>query len=352
MKSTTTPQSISTDRRRIEAVTRLDVQYLHSDKLPFALAESGAHPMAVMSFGHTIPDPVPCPTIRLDLTQFDGPPLVEVWTSDKPVTMREIAGCSMAMTDDVLIGSICLDEQSGVSLDATTYAGYRDLLQQLRLLGYPHLWRVWNYFPCINDHQDGLERYRRFCVGRHQALTESMIDFPVSLPAATAVGTRSGPLQIVFLAGAQPATHLGNPRQLNAYEYPSDYGPRSPSFARATFTRAEHDIRLYIAGTASIVGHTSRHSGLPMEQTRETIRNLHTVLNHAKHVTGVDLMQSQRRALYKVYVREPHSLPDIRLALQDSPLSTHQLVFLEGDLCRRELLMEIEGLILTELFPS
>lgn len=308
--------------------------------------------MAVVSFGQTLSDPVPCPAIMLDLPQIDGPPLVEVWTSDKPVTMRETAGYSMAMTDDVLIGSIRLDEQSGVSLDAITYAAYRDLLQQLRVLGYPHLWRIWNYFPRINDEQDGLERYRRFCVGRHQALTETLSDFPSSLPAATAVGTQSGPFQIMFLAGAQSATHLGNPRQLNAYEYPQDYGPRSPSFARATITRTEHDIRLYLAGTASIVGHTSRHAGLPMEQTRETVRNLHAVLHQAAHVTGIDLAEMQRRALYKVYVREPDSLPDIRRALQDSPLSAHDPVFLKGDLCRRELLMEIEGLTIAESLPS
>lgn len=332
--------------------TRLDTQYFYPAELPFALAKSGMHPMAVMSFGHTIPEPVPCPAIRLDLPQIDGASLVEVWTADKPVTMCETAGCSMAMTDDVLIGSIRLDEQSGVSLDATTYAGYRDLLQQLRLLGYPHLWRVWNYFPRINDDQDGLERYRRFCVGRHQALTESMADFPTALPAATAVGTRSGPLQIVFLASVHPATHLGNPRQLNAYEYPQDYGPRSPSFARATVTRATHDTRLYISGTASIVGHLSRHAGLPIEQTRETVLNLRAIFNQAKHVTGVDFTKTQRQAMYKVYVRKPDSLPDIRRALQDSPLSAHHLVFLEGDLCRRELLMEIEGLIISESFAS
>ena len=308
--------------------------------------------MAVMSFGHTLPDTLPCPTIMLDLPRIDGPPLVEVWTSDQPVTIRETAGCSMAITDDVLIGSIRIEEQSGLSLDATTYAGYRDLLQQIRTRGYPHLWRIWNYFPRINEDQDGLERYRRFCVGRHQALTESLPDFPSSLPAATAVGTQFGPLQIVFLAGTRPATHLGNPRQLNAYEYPHDYGPRSPSFARATFTRAEHDIRLYIAGTASIVGHLSRHTGLPMEQARETLRNLNAVLNHAKHVTGLDLTVAQRHAAYKVYIREPALLPDIRLALKDLPLSTRDLVFLQGDLCRRELLMEIEGLIISGALPS
>lgn len=308
--------------------------------------------MAVVSFGHPLPDPAPCPAIMLDLPQIDGPPLVEVWTSDKPVTMCETGRSSMAMTTDVLIGSIRLDEQSGLSLDATTYAAYRDLLQQLRVLGYPYLWRIWNYFPRINDDQDGLERYRRFCVGRHQALTESLAGFPTSLPAATAVGTRCGPLQIVFLAGAQPATHLGNPRQLNAYEYPQDYGPRSPSFARATFTRTEREIRLYIAGTASIVGHLSRHTDLPMEQTRETVRNLHAVFNHATHVTGVELAEAQRRAAYKVYVRRPDLLPDIRLALQDSPLSSRDLLFLEGDLCRQELLMEIEGLIIAESLPA
>ncbi len=273
---------------------------------------------------------------------------VEVWTCDRPSQTLEDGGCSVAMNGEFLFGSISLNEQPGIPLDRATYAGYCEMIRRLQDLGYPYLWRVWNYFPRINDDQDGLERYRRFCVGRHQALTETLSDFPLSLPAATAVGTRSGPLQIVFLAGTQSATHLGNPRQLNAYEYPPDYGPRSPSFARATFCRSEGDGLLFIAGTASVVGHVSRHIGLPYEQARESVRNLHSVLAHAKQAVDADLIGAQHRAIYKVYVRKPDSLSVIRKALENSPLSRRDTLYLQGDLCRKELLVEIEGLIISD----
>jgi chorismate lyase/3-hydroxybenzoate synthase len=304
--------------------------------------------MVIVSFGHALPRTFSWPVIVIDLPQIDNHALVEVWTSNRFPQVQEDGDCSIAMNGDFLLGSIHLDEKPGITLDLTTYAGYREMIRRLRDLGYPYLWRVWNYFPRINDEQDGLERYRRFCVGRHQALTETLSNFPFSLPAATAVGTRSGPFQIVFLAGAQPATHLGNPRQLNAYEYPPDYGPRSPSFARATFCRSEDESLLFISGTASVVGHASRHIGLPHEQARETIRNLHAVLAHARHVADADFIRAQHRAAYKVYVRNPGCLSDIRRALEDSPLAGRDVMFLRSDLCRKELLVEIEGLIISD----
>ncbi len=348
MKSTTALRSFLADRRASETAVRLDVKYIDPAKLPSQLATTGVHPIAIISFGYALPQTFSCPVITLDLPQIGGSPLAEVWTCDRPIKIHQDAGCSIAMNGDFLLGSISLDEKPGTSLDITTYVGYREMLRQLCDLGYPYLWRAWNYFPRINDDQDGLERYRRFCVGRHQALTETLADFPSSLPAATAVGTKSGPLQIVFLAGAQPATHLGNPRQLNAYEYPQDYGPRSPSFARATFTRSERECLLFIAGTASVVGHQSRHVGLPNEQTRETIQNLRAVINHAGHAGGLDLIEVQHHVIYKAYVRDPDSLSEIRRVIENSPLRHQRILFLQGDLCRKELLVEIEGLIISD----
>lgn len=348
MKSTTAQQSIMADRRVSETAARLDVTYVEPAKLLLALAEAGTHPMAIVSFGRALAGTFSCPVITLDLPQIEGPPVVEVWTCDRPVQIQEASGCSIAMNGDFLIGSISLGEQPGMSLDATTYVAYSAMLHQLRDAGYPYLWRVWNYFPRINDDQDGLERYRRFCVGRHRALTEALADFPSSLPAATAVGTKSGPLQILFLAGTQPATHLGNPRQLNAYEYPQNYGPCSPSFARATIARSEHERLLCVAGTASVVGHMSRHAGLPKEQTKETIRNLRAVFNQANHAAGFDLIDTQHQAIYKVYVRDSVLLSEIRESIRSSPLSRERILFLQGDLCRKELLIEIEGLIISD----
>ena len=118
-------------------------------------------------------------------------------------------------------------------------------------------------------------------MGRHQALAHRLPDFPASLPAGTAVGTQRGALQIYFLAGAHPATHLGNPRQINAYDYPKIYGPHSPSFARATLCRSEGTTQLFISGTASVVGHQSQHEGRVDMQALETVTNLHALIERA-----------------------------------------------------------------------
>lgn len=336
------------DRKVSEAVARLTVEYVRPAELPAYLASRGVNPLAIIAFDHALPHTYSCSAIVIDLPQIDRTPLVEVWTCDRPTQTCRDAGWSVTMNGDCLIGSISLDEKPSIPLDLTVYMGYGEMVRRLHELGYPYLWRVWNYFPRINEDQDGLERYRRFCVGRYQALAETLAEFPFSLPAATAVGTRSGPLQIVFLAATQPAMHLGNPRQLNAYEYPCDYGPRSPSFARATFTRPESGNLLLIAGTASVVGHASRHVGLPREQTKESLRNLYALMAHAKQVTDTDFLGAQHGAAYKVYVRSLDSFFEIRQAIEDSPLAGREILFLQGDLCRKELLVEIEGLIVSD----
>ncbi|PWT75357.1 MAG: hypothetical protein C5B60_05435 [Chloroflexi bacterium] len=252
------------------------------------------------------------------------------------------------MSRDILFGSISMKEEPDHGLDRTTEMAYGELLQQVRILGFPHLWRTWNYFPRMNEEENGLERYRRFCIGRYQALSEALPDFPSSLPAGTAVGTRSGPLQIYFVAGAYSAVHLGNPRQVDAYRYPDTYGPRSPSFARATFCRSDAATQLFISGTASVVGHESQHRGQVEMQARETVTNLRALIERAECFrTGVEA-GSEPQSSFKVYVRNPDHLGIVRQSLQDPFFLSSRLIYLQGDLCRKELLVEIEGLVTTD----
>ena len=346
MNSAKIPRSLLAERDTSEPSAHVHIDYIERDDISSWLSSTSTYPMALVSFGHTLPQQIPCPLIVPDLPQLDGSPRYEIWTSDLPVRFRTECGISTATNGECLIGSIQIDETPGHTLDTITYRAYREILTRLQDWGYPYLWRMWNYFPRINEDQEGLERYRRFCVGRHQAFSESLYGFPFSLPAATAVGTTSGPLHIMFLAGARPAVHLGNPRQLHAYDYPSEYGPRSPSFARATLVQSEQDGLLFIAGTASIVGHATRHTGQAGEQTRESIHNILAVLDHAGSLQETNKPGMPNHAMYKVYVRDRDMLGEIRRMTERSPLPHHHLVFLQGDLCRKELLVEIEGLLI------
>jgi chorismate lyase/3-hydroxybenzoate synthase len=59
-------------------------------------------------------------------------------------------------------------------------------------------------------------------------------------------------------------------------------------------------------------------------------------------------IRTSHRAIYKVYVRNPDQLISVRQALRDPLLSSSQILLLQGDLCRRELLVEIEGLVTSD----
>jgi len=342
------PPVRSAQRNSISTIHALRVAYVETDRLATFLKSSPSTVLGVVCHERSprrLNDLGAYPIVCLDITQFNGPSLAEVWTSTLPLTYHQADGIHCAMNDEVLFGALQLEESPGTLLDTVTYTAYRRLLAQVRALGYSHLLRVWNYFPHINRESDGLERYRRFCAGRHQALAEGLAGFPHTLPAGTAVGTMSGPLKIHFLASRQPGIHVENPRQVSAYEYPLVYGPRSPSFARASLRQSISGSHLLIAGTASVVGHVSVHIGDPYKQTMEIIQNLNALLTHTEQLHGIARGQWYGQALFKIYIRHPEHVAMIRDILQGQLPSHTQTLYLQGDMCRNELLLEIEGIL-------
>ncbi|MEO6307571.1 MAG: hypothetical protein ABIO96_10320 [Nitrospiraceae bacterium] len=326
----------------------LRMAYVEPSRLEAILKASPSKVLAIVHHDRTPVEPnglAAYPVVCLDLPQFNGPPLAEVWTSTQPVTYHQAEGIHCAMNDEMLLGSLQVEERPGILLDTLTYTAYRRLLVHARALGYSHLLRLWNYFPHINRVSDGLERYQRFCAGRHQALAENLSGFPGTLPAGTAVGTMSGPLKIHFLASKQPGTHIENPRQVRAYEYPLIYGPRSQSFARATLQSSISGSHLLIAGTASVVGHVSAHIGDPHKQTLEIIRNLNALITQTEQLHGITRGQWHGHALFKVYIRHPEHVATIRDILQEQLPSHARVLYLQGEMCRSELLLEIEGVL-------
>jgi len=349
MRDSQTASSPSAAQRVLDPPSQFKVAYVEPAGLTRWLEASGTFPLGVVAFGAaSMPVSLPCPVIDIALPLLEGPARCEVWTSDQPVRFFQDGDMSIGIGGDLLFGSMTAHENADGGLGHTTENAYRRLLCLLRESGFPYLWRIWNYFPRINDEEQGLERYRLFCMGRHQALVDQLPGFPASLPAGTAVGTEDGPLQIYFLAGAHPATHLGNPRQVNAYDYPKVYGPRSPSFARATLCRSDSATHLFISGTASVVGHQSRHVGLADLQALETVTNLRALIDRAQAATPALEPRAKLRSVFKVYVRSAKHLETVRSVLQVPFLTSGHLVYLQGDLCRKELLVEIEGLMTTD----
>jgi chorismate lyase/3-hydroxybenzoate synthase len=332
----------------ISNIHALRIAYVETARLEALLKASPSSVLGIVRYDRSPGQPHGSgayPVVCLDIPQFNGPPLAEVWTSTLPVTYHQAEGIHCAMNDEVLFGALQVEESSSTLLDTVTYTAYQRLLVQARALGFPHLLRMWNYFPHINRESDGLERYQRFCAGRYQALAEGLSDFPRTLPAGTAVGTMSGPLKIHFLAAKQPGTHVENPRQVSAYEYPRVYGPRSPSFARATLRQSISGSHLLIAGTASVVGHMSEHIGESHKQTLEIIHNLNALITHTEQLHGITRGQWYGQALFKIYIRHPEHFATVRDILKEQLPSHTQVLYLQGEMCRSELLLEVEGIL-------
>jgi chorismate lyase / 3-hydroxybenzoate synthase len=288
-------------------------------------------------YGAGNPQPVPWPCIAVDLPVLNRSPCVELWLSHQTVLSSHADGWHIAAGSGISLWSYEL--QPELSLASATARAYQSLAAHLYKTPHQYLLRSWNIIPSIHRHEAGLERYRQFCSGRHDGLLPAMQ--PQHLPAATAVGSAHGTAKIWCLTASAPGVQVENPRQVSAYRYPDTYGPRSPSFARATLWHPDPNQPqiLFLSGTASIVGHRSMHAGDVRAQTIEALRNIDAVQRQA----GIARLDAASQL--KVYVRTASDYPAVRQTIEGI-LGTHiPILYLQAEICREELLVEIEGLL-------
>jgi chorismate lyase/3-hydroxybenzoate synthase len=279
--------------------------------------------------------------VRVRLKPLRGAGLMEVWHANGPVSFGFDGALRYAADADHLLGAIEVDErQYGGIVGATEFA-YAALSRLVSSSRHPHLLRVWNYLDDINNGSGDDERYKLFCVGRAAGL-RSYARGDVH-PAATCIGRRDGnpTLQVYCLAGRAPGVALENPRQTSAYRYPRQYGPVAPSFSRAMLVS---DRLVMISGTASIVGHASRHPGDARAQLEETLRNLANVLQRAAGLVPGITPRLGAESLLKIYLRDESLLPDIEATVRQHLPAQTPLLILHADVCRAELLVEADCL--------
>jgi len=247
--------------------------------------------------------------------------------------------------EELLFGSITIEERSADSgaLSHATAIAYQEIFGVLRHTEHRHLIRVWNYLPQINCEAGGEERYRLFNSARQLAFRNSGRATTGTVPAASALGSPAGsPISIYFLAARRPPRMIENPRQTSAYYYPPKFGRHSPIFSRACLMSESAGTNLFVSGTASIVGHETIHPGDVDAQTRETVANINALLEEANRAVG-QARYSLDGLKFKVYVRQPSDLDAIEGALAESLRSSTSIVYLQADVCREDLLVEIEA---------
>jgi enamine deaminase RidA (YjgF/YER057c/UK114 family) len=282
-----------------------------------------------------------------------GAAVCEVWRAAAPLVSGSRGALRYRCNESMIFGCAMLDERdfaaasggdpdSESALRRVTGSVYRQLFALLDETGYPGLFRVWNYFPGINAEVDGSERYWQFNAGRQEAFVASGRATRGSVPAACALGVADGPFVLYFLALREAPQAIENPRQISAYDYPDRYGPRSPTFARASLAQAGAAPVLFVSGTASIVGHRTLHPDDVVAQTAESFRNIDAVLAEALTVAPETAWRLDDLA-YKVYVRNAADFEAVRAAFGQHVAGEVPVLFLQADVCRADLLVEIEA---------
>jgi chorismate lyase / 3-hydroxybenzoate synthase len=296
--------------------------------------------LTVIGFGNQAPSHEDPRYLRVGLQPFGEPAPFEIWRSAGRVEHGREGDLQWSSDGSLLFGALLIDERGVGGITAAARDAYSRLLDFCRTRRYPAPLRFWNYIDAITEGEGDAERYRCFNLGRAQGIDGRLEHYP----AATAIGRHDGTrqLQVYWLAARAHGLGIENPRQVSAFRYPRQYGLQPPSFARATLPRSER-MPLLISGTASVVGHASAHPGDLDAQLDETLCNLDALVDAARvHRPSLPATLGPG-SLVKAYVREQAHLPRVAAVLGERLPAATPLVLLHAEICRRDLLVEIDS---------
>jgi hypothetical protein len=228
-------------------------------------------------------------------------------------------------------------------------------LLTLRQSPHTHAERIWNFVPGIcRVIGNGLDRYRVFNMARHRVFAgmfgESAIGLGM-LPTASCVGHQGLTLSTHVLGLAASGRAIENARQIPAFAYSTRFGPRPPCFSRARLVEVNGERLLMVAGTASVRGEDSVHHDSLEAQLRETLINLRAVVSQGRAMARSTSAGEAESAIgeplsvirsTRVYYRRPEDRGELERALPHELGVPADVEYLLADICRDELLVEIE----------
>ncbi len=216
--------------------------------------------------------------------------------------------------------------------------------------------RQWNYIGNILTVKEGFQNYQIFNEVRSEYYQKYRTIH--GYPAATGVGMKHGGVILDFCAVKADETvkikAVNNPNQLNAYEYGQQVLKgltgkdksikHPPQFERALLLENKKRSTLYISGTASIIGQETIGKEDVMEQTVVTIENIKKLTNNeriSQLMESSDLVQG-KFSLLRVYIKNQEDFGMVRTICNEH-FPQVPAVFIEADICRDDLLTEIEA---------
>lgn len=215
--------------------------------------------------------------------------------------------------------------------------------------------RQWNYVPGIIDINlesgKSLQHYQLFNDIRQNYY--SRFSFNDGYPAATGIGTRNGNFDLDFFAVQKNnnvvKVGMSNPKQEDAYEYSQKYLlgdtingtiKKAPLFERAKMLKTNEGTILFISGTASIIGQETVGIDDVKKQTEITINNMNVLVSAMN-----DYLKSKNNNQFthlRAYIKNEKDISIVK-SVCESHFPEVSISYLQADVCRDELLVELEG---------
>lgn len=214
--------------------------------------------------------------------------------------------------------------------------------------------RQWNYIPDILDirpiDNKNQQHYQLFNEIRQKYYATTY--FNNGYPAATGIGTKNGNFDLDFFAIKSNHTiqlvGLSNPKQQDAYKYDqalllgdasSGQSKKTPMFERAKILTTNESSLIFISGTASIIGQDTIGIGDIKYQTEITINNM------LELISKMENLQTKQFTYIRAYIKEKHHFQTVR-AICETHFPDVPILYLQADVCRDNLLIEMEGAVL------
>jgi hypothetical protein len=224
---------------------------------------------------------------------------------------------------------------------------------------FSNIMRQWNYIEQITgnflQNNSISQHYQIFNDVR--SMFYQSADFKNGYPAATGIGMHCGGIIIDVIAARveveKLVVALKSPVQLDAFSYSKEvlaendtmpnFSRTTPKFERAKILFTPESLLILISGTAAIIGQSSTSKLSVEQQTEMTIQNILRLIsseNLLEH--GIESAEDATITYLRVYVKHSKDMAQVKNICMKY-FTLLPIVYVVADICRSELLVEIEG---------
>ena len=213
--------------------------------------------------------------------------------------------------------------------------------------------RQWNYIGNIVSYKDGKQNYQEFNDARSAYYAQA--EWRNGYPAATGIGSTDGivvggiAFKTVGDVGVYP---IDNPLQVAAHVYSkkvliddaANAVKSTPKFERAKLIESCGGVCCFVSGTAAIRGEESVEADSAKMQTIRTIENIEHLVSKGNLVRYGCKAYDLRYAFLHVFIKNAKDYEEVK-AVVDKAYPQVATIYSVADVCRSELLVEIEGIL-------